>query len=122
MNVKIDVNVNLTNIEAIISRISKMMDLVRVTSSEVTTVDNKSQSIEQSLEIISNDNIDINNKEVIQVEEITTDKIRYLLTDLSKMGKYQQVKVILEKYNATKVGQIKKSDYNQIYKELKLLN
>lgn len=114
MNIKIDVNLNVTNIEAIISRISKMMDLNRVDSSEIIE--------EKNIDTISNKSVEVKNNDDINSEEITTDKIRYLLTDLSKVGKYQQVKVILEKYNATKVGQIKQSDYSQIYKELILLN
>lgn len=114
MNIKIDVNLNVTNIEAIISRISKMMDLNRVDSSEIIE--------EKNIDTISNKSVEVKNNDDINSEEITTDKIRYLLTDLSKVGKYQQVKVILEKYNATKVGQIKPSDYIKIYKELLQLN
>lgn len=96
MNVKIDVNVNLSNIEVIINKISKLMDLNRINSNETVNLNNKTQSV-----------------------EVTADTLRYLLTELAKEGKTQEVKDILKKYNCTKIPQLNKSDYNQVYLELK---
>ena len=51
-------------------------------------------------------------------EEVTMDKLRGILIDLSKIGKSQEAKGVLEKYNATKIPQLDKSDYNKVYNEL----
>ena len=95
MNLKIDVNINVSNVEAIVDRISKIMDLSRLS-------------------------LDDNNKlgDKAYKEEVTMDKLRCILIDLSKIGKSQEAKGVLEKYNATKIPQLDKSDYNKVYNEL----
>ncbi|MGL5750058.1 MAG: hypothetical protein ACRCXT_05995, partial [Paraclostridium sp.] len=117
MNIKIDVNINLANIEAIVGRISKMMDLNKVAATEITNVDNKSQSIAENIEAIDNSYKAANTKEN-KADEISEDTLKYLLTDLSRQGKSVEVKTILKKYNCTKIPHLKKSDYNKVYKEL----
>ena len=94
MNFKIDVNINVSNVEAIVSRISKMMDLGRLTLDD-NKLGDKSYK-----------------------EEVTMDKLRGILIDLSKIGKSKEAKGVLEKYNATKIPQLDKSDYNKVYNEL----
>ena len=94
MNLKIDVNINVSNVEAIVDRISKMMDLSRLTLDD-NKLGDKSYK-----------------------EEVTMDKLRCILIDLSKIGKSQEAKGVLEKYNATKIPQLDKSDYNKVYNEL----
>ncbi len=116
MNVKIDVNINLNNIGAIMDRISKFMDLNRIDSSSLIRLDNKSQSLETSVEAI--DNSYIEEVKEIEPEDITADKLRCFLTELSKEGKTEEARAILDKYNCTKISQLKKSDYQHVYIEL----
>ena len=83
MILKIDVNINISNIEAIVDRISKMMDLGRLSLGDNNKLGDKAYK-----------------------EEVTMDKLRCILIDLSKIGKSQEAKGVLEKYNATKIPQL----------------
>lgn len=96
MEIKIDINLNLQNINQIIDKLSCLI--------------NKNVSIEDKSDFKS-----LNNK---SIENLSIDDIRNKISSLSQIGKVSKAKEILSKYNATKVSQINNQDYEKIYNEL----
>lgn len=96
MEIKIDLNLNLKNIESVVNLLSKCM------------------SIENNI----NNETNILTKEVAN-NLVTDEMIRTIIAKLTKCNKGEKAKNILQTYKAVKVSQIDKKDYEKIYKELK---
>ncbi len=94
MNIKIDINLNLENINQIIETLTTMMNFDTYKANICTGNNNSAK------------------------ETITIDTIRENISKLSQNGKIQTAKEILSKYNASKVSQINCNDYENINKEL----
>lgn len=94
MNIKIDINLNLENINQIIETLTTMMNFDTYKANVCTENNN------------------------ITKETVTLDTIRENISKLSQHGKIQTAKEILSKYNASKVSQINCNDYENINKEL----
>lgn len=111
MDIKIDVNLNLNNIENIIDKISNMIDL-----NKAININNKNQEIKVE---DKQENNETKVTKLDEKEDISTDTLRYLLVELSKQGKAEDAKNVLKKFNCTKIPQLKQSDYKKVYDELK---
>lgn len=99
MEIKIDINLNLQNINQIIDKLSGLIDK----NISNTSIEDKS------------DFKSLNNK---SIENLSIDDLRNKISSLSQIGKVSKAKEILSKYNATKVSQINNQDYEKIYNEL----
>lgn len=99
MEIKIDINLNVQNINQIIDKLSCLINK----NIPNTSIEDKS------------DFKSLNNK---SIENLSIDDIRNKISSLSQIGKVSKAKEILSKYNATKVSQINNQDYEKIYNEL----
>ncbi|WP_042274471.1 hypothetical protein [Faecalimicrobium dakarense] len=104
MEIKIDINLNLQNINQVIEKLSYLI--------------NKNNNLEIKDTNIHTNEIELNRTEIIKNECITIEDIREKISKLSQMGKVSKAKEILSKYNASKVSQLNINDYESINKEL----
>ena len=123
MEIKIDINLNLQNINQIIDKLSYLINKGTYIEPNPSTkaisqeVSNKSD-IKTSNNIKSEINKEIHTKLNENTVAITIDDIRNKISSLSQIGKVSKAKEILSKYNATKVSQINNEHYENLYKEL----
>lgn len=106
MDIKIDINLNLQNINQIIEKISYLINKEKI--------GNESKKENN----IINKSIDDNRTDILKNEDISIEDIRDKISKLSQIGKVSKAKEILSKYNASKVSQINTNDYESINKEL----
>ena len=128
MEIKIDINLNLQNINQIIDKLSYLINKGTYIEPNPSTKA-ISQSVNDKSDIKTSNNIkpEINKEIHTKVNEnkvnentvaITIDDIRNKISNLSQIGKVSKAKEILSKYNATKVSQIDSGHYEKLYKEL----
>jgi len=123
MEIKIDINLNLQNINQIIDKLSYLINKSTYIEPNPSTKA-ISQEVTDKSDLQSSNNIksEINKEISTQVNEntvdLTIDDIRNKISNLSQIGKVSKAKEILSKYNATKVSQINNEDYENLYKEL----
>jgi len=128
MEIKIDINLNLKNINQIIDKLSYLINKSNYIEPNPSTKA-ISQSVSNKSDLKTSNNIksEINEEINMQVNEnkvnenklaITIDDIRNKISNLSQIGKVSKAKEILSKYNATKVSQINNEHYENLYKEL----
>ena len=95
MNIKIDLNLDLKNVEGVVNLLSKYMNLD-------TNTNNKTNILTKNV-----------------AKNIVTDEmIRRAIAKLASVNKGENAKQILLNHKATKVSQIKETDYEKIYGEL----
>ena len=68
-----------------------------------------------------NDKIPTNNKTTIEKNEITIEEVREVLAQKSKNGRTEEIKILLMKFGANKLSQVKSEDFAQIIIEAKKL-
>jgi hypothetical protein len=128
MEIKIDINLNLQNINQIIDKLSYLINKGTYIEPNPSTKA-ISQSVNDKSDIKTSNNIKSKiNKEIHtklnenkvneNTVDITIDDIRNKISSLSQIGKVSKAKEILSKYNATKVSQINSEHYENLYKEL----
>ena len=119
MEIKIDINLNLQNINQIIDKLSYLINKPTYIEPNPSTKAISQEVIHKS-DVKTSNNIksEVNEEILTQVNENTIDDIRDKISNLSQIGKVSKAKEILSKYNATKVSQINNEDYENLYKEL----
>ena len=123
MEIKIDINLNLQNINQIIDKLSCLINKATYIEPNPSTKAISQEVIHKS-DLKSSNNIksEINKEISTELNEntvdLTIDDIRNKISNLSQIGKVSKAKEILSKYNATKVSQINNEDYENLYKEL----
>lgn len=89
MEIKIDININLSNFNQIINQLSQLMS-----------------------------NTDEKVKQIQPKENIDMTKLREKVTYLASGGNLEKVQEILNKYNAKKITDVKPDDYEKVYNEI----
>ncbi len=123
MEIKIDINLNLQNINQIIDKLSYLINKATYIEPNPSTKAISQEVIDKS-DLKSSNNIKSEINKEIRTElnentvDLTIDDIRNKISNLSQIGKVSKAKEILSKYNATKVSQINNEDYENLYKEL----
>jgi hypothetical protein len=52
-----------------------------------------------------------------ELEPVTLEAVRAKLAEISKAGKYEQVKALIEKYGVSKLTEVPKEKYSELLKE-----
>lgn len=94
MEIKVDININLKNINQIINQLSQLIPS-RLEPAEKIEINEK--TTERKIDII---------------------QLREKLVDFGNENGAQQVQVLLQKYNAKKVTEMKPEDYEKLYNEI----
>lgn len=94
MEIKVDININLKNINQIINQLSQLIPS-RLEPAEKIEINKK--NTERKIDII---------------------QLREKLVDFGNENGAQQVQVLLQKYNAKKVTEMKPEDYEKLYNEI----
>lgn len=111
MNIKIDVNINLENIEPIIKKMAKIFN----GTSNIYTKNCDNHPLEMVEDIKG-----INNQ---SISKISSNDLKGVMANLSHMGRAKEVKEILLKYNASRLNEVNEKDMDYVYSELRnLLN
>jgi hypothetical protein len=128
MEIKIDINLNLQNINQIIDKLSYLINKpTYIEPNPSTKAISQSGNDKSDLKTSNNIKSEINKEIHPKLNEdkvnenkvdITIDDIRNKISNLSQIGKVSKAKEILLKYNATKVSQINSEHYENLYKEL----
>lgn len=96
MNIKLDININLENIDFLVKSIQNIIS---------------SPSIHK-----------INSKSIISdTQPITIQDINNVMSELSQNNRLTEVKEILAKYNVKRTSQLKEENLESIYKDFKRL-
>ena len=110
MNIKLDININLENVDYIMKNIKNILGSYNQTHSN--------RECEVALNTID-DNLE--NAKKITTNIISIDDIKDTMAKLSSIGRTSEIKEVLGKYNISRTTQIKEENMEAIYKSLNSL-